>query len=50
MTSPRGNNYHYGDKVESGKFAFTAAETGDYMACFWAPYHNPPLKIGVEFE
>ncbi|KAJ8433113.1 hypothetical protein Cgig2_023071 [Carnegiea gigantea] len=44
------NNYHYGDKVESGKFAFTVAKTRDCMACFCTPYHNPPLKIGVEFE
>ncbi|KAJ8433337.1 hypothetical protein Cgig2_021344 [Carnegiea gigantea] len=49
VTSPRGNNYHYGDKVESGEFAFTAVDIGDYMACFWAPYHDPSLKISVEF-
>ncbi|XP_021741029.1 transmembrane emp24 domain-containing protein p24delta7-like [Chenopodium quinoa] len=50
VTSPRGNHYHYKDVVESGIFAFTAAETGDYMTCFWAPYNNPPSKILIDFE
>ncbi|KAL2936254.1 Transmembrane emp24 domain-containing protein p24delta9 [Bienertia sinuspersici] len=50
VTSPRGNNYHHKEVVELGHFAFTAAETGNYMTCFWAPYHNPPSKIPIEFE
>ncbi|GAB4831677.1 hypothetical protein Ancab_005689 [Ancistrocladus abbreviatus] len=50
VTSPHGNNYHYGDVVESGNFAFTAPESGDYMVCFWAPYSNPPVTLTVEFE
>ena len=50
VTSPKGNNYHFGEVVETGSFAFTAAETGDYMACFRAPHHKPPQRISVEFE
>ncbi|KAF6139463.1 hypothetical protein GIB67_005582 [Kingdonia uniflora] len=33
VTSAHGNNYHYGDNVESGQFGFTAAEPGDYLTC-----------------
>ena len=36
--------------MESGKFAYTAAESGDYMACFWTPEHNPPLTVTVDFD
>lgn len=50
MTSPYGNNYHLADNTESGNFAFTAAEAGDYTACFWAPEHKPPTTVTVEFE
>lgn len=50
MTSPHGNNYHYSDHVDSGTYAFTAAETGDYMACFWAPDHRPPVTLSVDFD
>ncbi|PON96355.1 TMP21-related [Trema orientale] len=50
VSSPYGNNYHYGDHVESGNFAFTAAETGDYTTCFWAPENKPPTTVTVEFE
>ncbi|KAJ7971007.1 Transmembrane emp24 domain-containing protein [Quillaja saponaria] len=54
VSSPYGNNYHYGDHVDSGNFAFSAAEAGDYTACFWAPDHKPPTTKGqievMEFE
>lgn len=36
--------------MESGTFAFTAAETGDYMACYWAPDHKPPMTVSIEFD
>ncbi|KAI3866381.1 hypothetical protein MKX03_029637 [Papaver bracteatum] len=35
ITSTLGNNYHYGDHVEMGQFAFTVPEAGDYMACYF---------------
>ncbi|KAL8117162.1 hypothetical protein AgCh_015172 [Apium graveolens] len=50
VTSPHGNNYHYSDHVDSGTYAFTAAETGDYMACFWAPDHKPAVTLSVDFD
>jgi len=34
VRSPYGHGYHYGDHVLFGDFAFTAAESGDYTACF----------------
>uniref|UniRef100_M8B013 Transmembrane emp24 domain-containing protein 10 n=1 Tax=Aegilops tauschii TaxID=37682 RepID=M8B013_AEGTA len=37
VTSPYGNSMHYSENVQSGHFAFTAVEAGDYLACFWAP-------------
>ncbi|WOK93282.1 transmembrane emp24 domain-containing protein p24delta9-like isoform X1 [Canna indica] len=50
VTSPYGNSIHYGDQVDSGNFAFTANEEGDYLACLWAPDHKPPATMVVEFE
>lgn len=51
VTSPHGNTYHFGDRVDSGNFAFTAAEAGDYSACFWVPDDKvAPSSLTVEFE
>lgn len=50
VTSPYGNNYHHGDQVDSGNFAFTAAEAGDYTTCFSAADHEPETKLAIEFE
>ncbi|GFY82971.1 emp24/gp25L/p24 family/GOLD family protein [Actinidia rufa] len=50
VVSPRGNNYHYGDRVESGTFAFTAAEAGGYMTCFWAAEHKPLMTFSIDFD
>lgn len=51
MRSPYGNNRHFGDHVESGNFAFTAAEAGDYTACFSVlPDHNPALTVTIDFD
>ncbi|KAK4785569.1 hypothetical protein SAY86_002258 [Trapa natans] len=50
VTSAYGNSYHYADLVDSGQFAFTTAESGDYNACFWAPDHNPPDTMAIEFD
>ncbi|XP_050203335.1 transmembrane emp24 domain-containing protein p24delta9 [Mercurialis annua] len=49
-TSSYGNSYHYAELVGSGQFAFTAAEAGDYMTCFWAPDHKPVATLTVEFD
>lgn len=50
VTSPYGSSVHYADHVDSGNFAFTSTEAGDYMACFWAPEHKPSTTMAVEFE
>ncbi|KAJ0558144.1 putative GOLD domain-containing protein [Helianthus annuus] len=50
VTSPLGNNYHYADRKQSGSFAFTAGEAGDYMACFWAAKQSPDKSLSIDFE
>ncbi|KAL5759452.1 hypothetical protein ACOSP7_017977 [Xanthoceras sorbifolium] len=50
VTSTSGNSYHYSEHVDSGQFAFTAAETGDYMVCFWAVDHNPKVTLTIDFD
>ncbi|KAJ6826087.1 transmembrane emp24 domain-containing protein p24delta9-like [Iris pallida] len=50
VTSPYASSIHYGDSVESGNFAFTSSEAGDYLACFWARDHKPALTLTVDFE
>ena len=50
MTSSSGNNYHHSELVESGQFAFTASEAGDYMACFWAADHKPAVTLNIDFD
>ncbi|KAI3873794.1 hypothetical protein MKX03_020261 [Papaver bracteatum] len=49
VTSSSGNNYHYGDRVETGQFAFTAPEAGDFVMwlCFWADDHKPSVTFPV---
>lgn len=36
--------------MDSGTFAFTAAESGAYMACYWAVDHKPPVALSIEFD
>ncbi|MED6148903.1 hypothetical protein PIB30_057430 [Stylosanthes scabra] len=50
VSSPSGNSYHYGDHVESGNFAFTAAESGDYTTCFWIPESKDNPIVTIDFE
>ncbi|GMI87408.1 hypothetical protein like AT1G26690 [Hibiscus trionum] len=50
VTSSYGNNFHSAEKVESGQFAFTASEQGDYTACFWVPEHSPQITVTVDFD
>ncbi|CAN8255434.1 unnamed protein product [Cochlearia groenlandica] len=50
VTSPKGKNHHHAENVESGKFVFTAEETGNYMTCFVAPGFRPPAKFSIDFE
>ncbi|KAG8493156.1 hypothetical protein CXB51_010550 [Gossypium anomalum] len=50
VMSPQGNSLHTAEKVKTGQFAFTTAEDGDYMACFWAEDHSPQIIMTVDFD
>nr|XP_004239108.1 transmembrane emp24 domain-containing protein p24delta9 [Solanum lycopersicum] len=50
VTSTYGNTYHQGDNVVEGHFAFEAAEAGDYMTCFFAADHKPPVTLSLDFD
>ncbi|CAN8313206.1 unnamed protein product [Cochlearia groenlandica] len=50
VTSSYGNTYHHAEDVESGQFAFTAVESGDYMACFTAVDHKPEVTLSVDLD
>ncbi|XP_074562227.1 transmembrane emp24 domain-containing protein p24delta9-like [Curcuma longa] len=50
VTSPYWNSVHYADQVDSGNFAFTSNEAGEYLACFSARDEKPPVRMAVEFE
>ncbi|XP_049365071.1 transmembrane emp24 domain-containing protein p24delta9-like [Solanum verrucosum] len=50
VTSTYGNTYHQGDNVVEGHFAFEAAEAGDYMTCFFAADHKPPVTVTLDFD
>ncbi|CAF1715692.1 unnamed protein product, partial [Brassica oleracea var. botrytis] len=50
VTSPKGHSQHHAENVESGKFVFTAMESGDYTTCFVSPGFRPPAKFAVDFE
>ncbi|XLU35495.1 hypothetical protein S245_071561 [Arachis hypogaea] len=50
VSSPSGNSYHYGDHVESGNFAFSASESGDYTTCFWIPDSKESPTVTIDFE
>lgn len=36
--------------MESGNFAFTSNEAGDYLACFWTPNHHPATTVTLELD
>ncbi|MCD7460728.1 hypothetical protein HAX54_044308, partial [Datura stramonium] len=50
VTSTYGNTYHQSDNVVEGHFAFETAEAGDYMTCFFAADHKPPVTVTVDFD
>ncbi|KAE9613703.1 hypothetical protein Lal_00016070 [Lupinus albus] len=50
VKSPFGNNYHNGDRIQSGQFGFLAAESGDYVTCFTATEHDPKATLTIDFE
>ncbi|XP_038888959.1 transmembrane emp24 domain-containing protein p24delta3-like [Benincasa hispida] len=40
VTSPYGNNLHQKENQTIGQFAFTTAEAGNHLACFWIDGHH----------
>ncbi|OIT26995.1 PREDICTED: transmembrane emp24 domain-containing protein p24delta9 [Nicotiana attenuata] len=50
VTSTYGNTYHQSDNVAEGNFAFETAEAGDYMTCFFAADHKPPVTVTLDFD
>ncbi|KAG2269310.1 hypothetical protein Bca52824_063865 [Brassica carinata] len=50
VTSSYGNTFHHAEDVDSGQFAFTAVEAGDYMACFTANGHKPEVTLSIDFD
>lgn len=40
VTSPYGNNLHQKENQTTGQFAFTTAEAGNHLACFWVDGHH----------
>jgi hypothetical protein len=52
VLSPYGKQLHYQENVQSGQFAFTTSETGEYLACFWL--HNAPhtatLTVALDWK
>lgn len=50
VRSPIGNNYHFGNHVDSGNFAFTTTEAGDYTACFSVLEQKPSITVTIDFE
>ncbi|XP_022927935.1 transmembrane emp24 domain-containing protein p24delta4-like [Cucurbita moschata] len=40
VTSPYGNNLYHKENQTNGQFAFTTAEAGNHLACFWIDGHH----------
>ncbi|RWR92858.1 transmembrane emp24 domain-containing protein p24delta4-like protein [Cinnamomum micranthum f. kanehirae] len=52
VTSPYGNDLHSKKKATAGQFAFTTAEAGNYMACFWVdgPYEGLAATVNIDWK
>ncbi|KAK8615531.1 hypothetical protein V6N13_017116 [Hibiscus sabdariffa] len=50
VTSTHGYIIQWAKGVKKGEFVFTAAEQGDYTACFTASDHSPLITVTVDFE
>ncbi|KAK1280596.1 Transmembrane emp24 domain-containing protein p24delta3 [Acorus gramineus] len=49
VSDPYGDSLHQTEGVESGLFAFTAAHTGQYTACFWSPHFRHSSSLSINF-
>jgi len=50
VTSPYGNQLYHQENVQSGQFAFTSKESGNYMACFWLPNAPPNVNVNLALD
>jgi len=50
VTSPYGDTLHHAEKVSHGQFAFTTAESGIYLACFWAGTLEKGMVISLNLD
>ena len=50
MTSPFGDVLHHADKVSHGQFAFTTAESGIYLACFWTETLEKGMVVNLNLD
>ncbi|GJN15985.1 hypothetical protein PR202_gb02935 [Eleusine coracana subsp. coracana] len=50
VTSPYGDVLHHSDKVTHGQFAFTSAESGNYLACFKVEVLEKGMVINLNLD
>ncbi|OEL24739.1 Transmembrane emp24 domain-containing protein p24delta3 [Dichanthelium oligosanthes] len=50
VTSPYGDVLHHAEKVSHGEFAFTTAESGIYLACFWADTLDRGMVVNLNLD
>ncbi|KAF8730273.1 hypothetical protein HU200_017256 [Digitaria exilis] len=50
VTSPYGNTLHHSENATVGQFAFTTAEAGNYLACFWIDSAEKGSGVSVNLD
>ena len=50
VTSPFGNALHHNENATVGQFAFTTAEAGNYLACFWIDSAEKGSGVSVNLD
>jgi len=50
VTSPFGNTLHHNENATVGQFAFTTAEAGNYLACFWIDSAEKGSSVSVNLD
>uniref|UniRef100_K3YVF9 GOLD domain-containing protein n=1 Tax=Setaria italica TaxID=4555 RepID=K3YVF9_SETIT len=50
VTSPYGNTLHHNENATVGQFAFTTAEAGNYLACFWIDSAEKGSGVSVNLD
>jgi len=50
VTSPFGDIVHKKENVSMDRFAFTTAEAGNYLACFWVEGEDRGLVVKLNLD